>query len=205
MEKIEPGKYRHFKGGEYEVIANVTHSETEEPMVVYRALYGEGKLWVRPAAMWNEIVTFEGKHVPRFERILPVKPKERPICEISRRCVFREEPGLDLGLCGLKIADAEIVLKESSGNVYLTAEWSNDAPDDIFYAVTSESLVDFQISTDLPQKETDSFRERLISEGLDRYLSNPEDEKHFSSLTVELDKMIVESLSSHGIYMDSEE
>ena len=48
---IPPGRYRHFKGNEYEVIAVARHSETEEPMVVYRALYGEGGIWVRPAAM----------------------------------------------------------------------------------------------------------------------------------------------------------
>ena len=49
---IKPGKYRHFKGGEYELIGIAKHSETLEPMVVYRALYGEGGLWVRPAAMF---------------------------------------------------------------------------------------------------------------------------------------------------------
>ena len=53
---IKPGTYRHFKGNYYEVIGTASHSETMEPMVVYRALYGEGGLWVRPAAMWNELV-----------------------------------------------------------------------------------------------------------------------------------------------------
>ena len=52
--EIKPGKYRHFKGNLYEVIGVASHSETLEPMVVYRALYGEGGLWVRPAAMWSE-------------------------------------------------------------------------------------------------------------------------------------------------------
>lgn len=64
--EIKPGKYRHFKGGEYEVLGLATHSETREQMVLYRALYGEGGLWVRPAAMWNQWVcrdTYEG---PRF-------------------------------------------------------------------------------------------------------------------------------------------
>ena len=61
-----PGKYRHFKGNEYELIAVATHSETEEPMVVYRALYGEGGLWVRPAAMWTEPVDRDGYQGPRF-------------------------------------------------------------------------------------------------------------------------------------------
>ena len=52
--EIKKGKYRHFKGNEYEVLGMAHHSETMEPMVVYRALYGEHGLWVRPAAMWNE-------------------------------------------------------------------------------------------------------------------------------------------------------
>lgn len=69
MEEIRPGRYRHFKGNEYEVIAMATHSETLETMVVYRPLYGEGKLWVRPAAMWNEMITRDGKTFPRFARI----------------------------------------------------------------------------------------------------------------------------------------
>ena len=58
--EIRPGRYRHFKGKEYEVIGVASHSETLEPMVVYRALYGEGGLWVRPAAMWTERVDREG-------------------------------------------------------------------------------------------------------------------------------------------------
>ena len=66
---IIPGKYRHFKGNLYEVIGIASHSETLEPMVVYRALYGEGGLWVRPAAMWNEIVEKESYTGPRFQYI----------------------------------------------------------------------------------------------------------------------------------------
>ena len=64
--KIEPGRYRHFKGNEYEVLYTARHSETMEEMVVYRALYGEGGIWVRPAAMWNETVEREGKTYTRF-------------------------------------------------------------------------------------------------------------------------------------------
>ena len=67
--EIKPGKYRHFKGYLYEVIGTARHSETLEPMVVYRALYGEGGLWVRPAAMWNEIVEKENYHGPRFQLV----------------------------------------------------------------------------------------------------------------------------------------
>lgn len=66
---IQPGKYRHFKGNLYEVIGMAHHSETMESMVVYRALYGEGGLWVRPAAMWSEIVEKETYHGPRFQYI----------------------------------------------------------------------------------------------------------------------------------------
>jgi len=63
---IEPGRYRHFKGGEYEVIGLATHSESHEPMVVYRPLYGAGGMWVRPLAMFVESVLHEGRTVPRF-------------------------------------------------------------------------------------------------------------------------------------------
>ena len=66
---IKPGIYRHFKGNRYEVIGVASHSETMEPMVVYRALYGEGGLWVRPAAMWNEHVDKENYHGPRFVKV----------------------------------------------------------------------------------------------------------------------------------------
>ncbi len=64
--EIKIGKYRHFKGGEYEVLCVAKHSETLEEMVVYRALYGEGGVWVRPASMWNEEVEKEGKRYKRF-------------------------------------------------------------------------------------------------------------------------------------------
>lgn len=67
--EIKSGTYRHFKGNLYEVLGTARHSETMEPMVVYRALYGEGGLWVRPAAMWNEIVEKENYHGPRFQYI----------------------------------------------------------------------------------------------------------------------------------------
>lgn len=63
---IKPGKYRHFKGKEYEVLGVATHSESLERMVVYRQLYGEGGLWVRPASMWNETVERDGKVYKRF-------------------------------------------------------------------------------------------------------------------------------------------
>lgn len=64
---MKRGKYRHFKGKEYEVIGVATHSETLEEMVVYRPLYKDGGLWVRPISMWSEDVTVDGKTVKRFE------------------------------------------------------------------------------------------------------------------------------------------
>ena len=64
--KILKGRYRHFKGNEYEVLFTAKHSETLEEMVVYKALYGAGEVWVRPAAMWNETVEKNGKIIPRF-------------------------------------------------------------------------------------------------------------------------------------------
>ena len=66
---IKLGKYRHFKGNEYEVVAIAKHSETLEEMVVYRDLKNEGKFWVRPASMWNETVERDGKVFKRFEFI----------------------------------------------------------------------------------------------------------------------------------------
>lgn len=68
-EKVENGVYRHFKGGVYEVIGEATHSETGERMVVYRPLQGGERLWVRPSAMWRELVEREGTRQPRFQRI----------------------------------------------------------------------------------------------------------------------------------------
>ena len=67
--EIKLGRYRHFKGGEYEVIGLAKHSETLEEMVVYRALYGDNGLWMRPARMWNERVERDGKTYLRFTYI----------------------------------------------------------------------------------------------------------------------------------------
>lgn len=69
MESIKLGKYRHFKGNEYEALYIAKHSETQEAMVVYRALYGNGEVWVRPAAMWNQTVERDGKSFQRFTYI----------------------------------------------------------------------------------------------------------------------------------------
>ena len=66
MTDLAPGVYRHYKGNRYEVVGVARHSETQEPLVVYRAMYGEGGLWVRPLAMFRETVTVGGRAVPRF-------------------------------------------------------------------------------------------------------------------------------------------
>lgn len=63
---LKLGIYRHFKGNEYEVIGTATHTETHEDLVVYRALYGERQLWVRPLAMFMENVDKDGYNGPRF-------------------------------------------------------------------------------------------------------------------------------------------
>ncbi len=69
VKEILPGKYRHFKGGEYEVLYIAKHSETLEEMVIYKALYGDGGIWARPAYMWNDIVIHNGKEYRRFTKI----------------------------------------------------------------------------------------------------------------------------------------
>ena len=69
MEEIKIGKYRHFKGNEYQVLYIGKDSETCEAVVVYQALYGEGEIWVRPAKMWNETVVRDGKEYKRFTLI----------------------------------------------------------------------------------------------------------------------------------------
>lgn len=66
---VSPGLYRHYKGKDYEVIGTARHSETEEWLVVYRCLYGDYSLWVRPLDMFNESVDVAGEEVPRFTRI----------------------------------------------------------------------------------------------------------------------------------------
>ena len=65
----EPGRYRHFKGGEYEFICIAKDSETSEELVIYKALYGEGGIWARPASIFYQYVNVDGREVPRFEKI----------------------------------------------------------------------------------------------------------------------------------------
>lgn len=72
MTDPKPGKYVHYKGNEYQVLGVARHSETMEELVVYRALYGERGLWVRPRAMFCEQVTIGGQTVPRFRYVGPI-------------------------------------------------------------------------------------------------------------------------------------
>ncbi len=64
---MKQGVYKHYKGKFYELLCTATHSETMETMVVYKALYGDGEIWVRPARMWDELVEKNGEKVPRFQ------------------------------------------------------------------------------------------------------------------------------------------
>ena len=69
MDDPEPGRYKHFKGNEYEVVGPAKHSETGEEVVVYRELYGDEKLWVRPKASFLEILDINDELIPRFRKI----------------------------------------------------------------------------------------------------------------------------------------
>ena len=80
LSAIPLGRYRHFKGNEYKVIAIARHSETEEAMVVYKALYGDGEIWCRPASMWNETVERGGKTYRRFYRMDLIERVEKYEC-----------------------------------------------------------------------------------------------------------------------------
>ena len=77
MEEIRPGVYRHFKGNEYELLCVAKHSETLEEMVVYRALYGDQGVWVRPRRMWDEIVERDGEKIRRFTYVGTVPDVEK--------------------------------------------------------------------------------------------------------------------------------
>ena len=67
---MKTGKYKHYKGNMYEVLFVAIHSETEEPLVIYKALYGEQKIWARPLKMFSEMVEYKGRMVPRFEYVV---------------------------------------------------------------------------------------------------------------------------------------
>lgn len=79
MKALTPGVYRHFKGNLYQLLGVAQHSETREDMVVYRALYGERGLWVRPAAMWEECVERDGWKGPRFTYLAPDEASARAL------------------------------------------------------------------------------------------------------------------------------
>lgn len=94
LQAIPLGRYRHFKGKNYEVIAIARHSETEAPMVVYRPLYGEGGLWVRPAEMWNETLTREGRVYRRFYPLERIQRVERYEALFEKAAACRDPEAL---------------------------------------------------------------------------------------------------------------
>ncbi|MBR3943150.1 MAG: DUF1653 domain-containing protein [Clostridia bacterium] len=100
MEEIQKGVYQHYKGNKYEVVDVVTHSETLEKMVLYKAMYDTGELWVRPLSMWNELVEVNGEKVLRFSYLHPVAERS---CGAA---IYREREGrieyLVLLQCGSK-------------------------------------------------------------------------------------------------------
>ncbi|WKY47767.1 DUF1653 domain-containing protein [Eubacteriaceae bacterium ES3] len=77
MIKIKKGKYRHYKGKDYEVLDTAIHSESLQEMVVYKPLYGEKKTWVRPAVMWNQMIEKDGEKIMRFTLIEEVEDENR--------------------------------------------------------------------------------------------------------------------------------
>ena len=98
VKSILPGRYRHFKGNEYEVIGIARHSEDESPMVVYRALYGEGGLWCRPASMWNEIVdafTRYAYNKPQLKKLglsVSLRILKRIVAHVHDECIVECPP-----------------------------------------------------------------------------------------------------------------
>ena len=129
---IPPGRYRHFKGGEYEVIAIARHSETEEPMVVYRALYGECGVWVRPASMWNETVQRDGRTYRRFyrlDRIMRVEKYER-LFDAARACPDEEK---------LRLLDAYYT--SGAWREYYEADERGEFPPDLKRGVLSQDAL----------------------------------------------------------------
>ena len=88
LEDIKKGVYQHYKGNKYEVVDIVTHSETLEKMVLYKAMYDTGELWVRPMSMWNELVDCDGTQVPRFTYLHPIAERS---CGAA---IYREREGI---------------------------------------------------------------------------------------------------------------
>ena len=114
--QILPGIYRHFKGNYYEVLSIARHSETTEPMVVYRALYGDGGVWVRPACMWNEAVNRDGKTSPRFHLL----NREERVMFYER--IFDELLAADPDSAQAKMQNQLRILNE----YYVSGQWQED-------------------------------------------------------------------------------
>ena len=115
---VPPGLYRHFKGNYYRVLYVARHSETMEPIIVYRALYGDGGVWVRPADMWNEAVERDGKIYQRF----------RPL-SAQERVAFYEQIFDELSMA---VQEKAVLTNELKGKLqlleeyYTSGEWQAD-------------------------------------------------------------------------------
>ena len=115
---VPPGLYRHFKGNYYRVLYVARHSETMEPIIVYRALYGDGGVWVRPADMWNEAVEHDGKTYQRF----------RPL-STQERVAFYEQIFDELSMA---VQEKAVLTNELKGKLqlleeyYTSGEWRAD-------------------------------------------------------------------------------
>lgn len=136
---MKPGKYRHFKGNEYELLGIAKHSETMEDMVVYRALYGEGGLWVRPASMWEETVERDGKTFRRFTYIGDEEEEKNRLAEKAAVKVNRD-----------LVLEA---FEEASNNWTLHYDLQNH---ETIYIFTS-SFMDDEEERDMLAREPDRF------------------------------------------------
>lgn len=135
---IEPGLYQHFKGNYYEVLYIARHSETVEPMVVYRALYGDRGVWTRPANMWNETVERDGQTYQRFRKLSRVE-----------RIEFYEALFDEVSAAGDCLTDELEEKLDMLEDYYTSGQWLDDyeadeqglLPDDLKRGVLSQDAL----------------------------------------------------------------
>jgi len=132
---IEPGLYQHFKGNYYEVLCIARHSESLEPMVVYKALYGDGGVWTRPADMWNETVEHRGEAVKRFRKLSPVERVSFYEVLFDEVSAAKDKRSSDMDLkvpqsganAGMDSQPGEIALKlRILDDYYTSGQWRED-------------------------------------------------------------------------------
>lgn len=128
---VKPGLYQHYKGPLYEVLDVARHSETEEQLIVYRALYGEYGLWVRPVSMFQEVVEIDGKQLPRFKYLEPqtgvlevliLEPKPESITEFEQ--AYAEASKTIQGLANYIDHDFRVDAQDSN-RFMLTLQWTS--------------------------------------------------------------------------------